>query len=108
MVKSDGGGLGIRMESTTQLDEQGQPHMDTLHHVIHYINPAGPIGRHNVLREGDEIIMVNGRVLVGLPHDEATKVILNTPNFVTIVVCRMVGGEGHDPIRAESLHPGQY
>ena len=97
MTKSDEGGLGIRLESTAELDEQGQPHMDSLHNVICYINPSGPVGRHNILREGDEIIMVNGHVLVGLPHDEATQVILNTPKFVTIVVCRTVPdglGEG--------------
>ena len=103
-MKVDGSGLGIRMESTAELDDQGQPHMDSLHHVIRYVNPTGPIGRHGILREGDEIIMVNGRVLVGLPHDEATKVILNTPNFVTIVVCRIIGGEGHEPDRAEPHH----
>lgn len=95
------------MESTTELDDQGQPHMDSLHHVIHYINPAGPIGQHNILREGDEIIMVNGRVLVGLPHDEATKVILNTPKFVTIVVCRTVNGEGLESETTESHRTGQ-
>ena len=107
VTKSDDVGLGIRMESTTELDDQGQPHMDSLHHVIHYINSSGPIGRHNILKEGDEIVMVNGRVLVGLPHDEATKVILNTPRFVTIVVCRTVNGEGHEMDRTESHHAGQ-
>ena len=104
MTKSDEVGLGIRLESTAELDEQGQPHMDSLHNVICYINPSGPVGRHNILQEGDEIIMVNGQVLVGLPHDEATKVILNTPKFVTIVVCRTVpdgGDEKHESVRIE-------
>lgn len=96
------------MESTSELDDQGQPHMDSLHHVIHYINPVGPVGRHNILREGDEIIMVNGCVLVGLPHDEATKVILNTPKFVTIIVCRTVDtGEDHKLEVTESHHTGE-
>ena len=108
MTKSSDVGLGIRMESTSELDDQGQPHMDSLHHVIHYINPAGPVGRHNILREGDEIIMVNGRVLVGLPHDEATKVILNTPKFVTIVVCQTVDtGEDHESEVTELHHTGE-
>lgn len=104
MIKSDEVGLGIRLESTAELDEQGQPHMDSLHNVICYINPSGPVGHHNILQEGDEIIMVNGHVLVGLPHDEATKVILNTPKFVTIMVCRTVpddGGEDHESVRIE-------
>ena len=111
MTKSDEGGLGIRLESTAELDEQGQPHMDSLHHIICHINPSGPVGRHNILQEGDEIIMVNGRVLVGLPHDEATRAILNTPKFVTIVVCRTApngsaGKEGRDVERNESHHTG--
>ena len=104
MIKSDEGGLGIRLESTAELDEQGQPHMDSLHNFISHINPSGPVGRHNILQEGDEIIMVNGQVLVGLPHDEATKVILNTPKFVTIVVCRTVsegGGDERESMRTE-------
>ena len=107
-MKSSEVGLGIRMESTAKLDDQGQPHMDSLHNVICYINPNGPIGRHNILREGDEIIMVNGRVLVGLTHDEAKKVIVNAPSFVTIVVSRMVeGGEGNESEVTESHHTGQ-
>lgn len=107
MTKSDEGGLGIRMESTAELDDQGQPHMDSLHHVIRYINPSGPVGRHNILQEGDEIIMVNGRVLVGLPHDEATTAILDTPSFVTIVVCRTVSGDSNEPEKTGSHYTGQ-
>ena len=53
----------------------------------------GPVGRHDILREGDEILEVNGNVLVGLQHHEAIEVVKNTPSFVQVVVCRVVGEE---------------
>ncbi len=39
MYKTEGGGLGIRMESTAELDEEGEPHSGSVHHVIQYIHP---------------------------------------------------------------------
>ena len=80
--------------------------MHSLHHVIRYVHPECPVGEHNILHEGDEILVVNGKVLVGLQHDQAIDVVKNMPNYVTIVVCRLlsddVGGEEEEPERAES------
>ena len=61
----------------------------------------GPVDRHDILREGDEILEVNGNVLVGLQHHEAVEVIKNIPSFVQVVVCRAVnyplpGGQESD------------
>ena len=39
MYKTEGGGLGIRMESTEEVDEEGQPQSGSVHHVIQYIHP---------------------------------------------------------------------
>lgn len=39
MYKTEGGGLGIRMESTAELDDEGEPHTGAVHHVIQYIHP---------------------------------------------------------------------
>ena len=39
VYKTEGGGLGIRMESTAELDEEGEPHSGSVHHVIQYIHP---------------------------------------------------------------------
>ena len=59
----------------------------TIHHVIQYIHPEGPVGRQQLLREGDEILEVNGVVLVSLQHDQAIEVIRDTPDHVRMVVC---------------------
>ena len=104
VFKTDEGGLGIRMESTAELDDEGHPHTGSVHHVIQYIHPQGPVGLHNILQEGDEILEINGHILVGLQHQEAIEVVKQTPNFVQVVVCRVIGrnGEGRDGERAES------
>lgn len=58
-----------------------------IHSFIHYLFFQGPVGRHGILQEGDEILEINNNVLVGLQHNEAIEVVKHTPNFVQVVVC---------------------
>lgn len=91
----EGGSLGIRMESTADLDDSGQP--QCIHHRVVHIHPDGLVHEHGVVREGDEILEVSGRALVGLQHGEAAEVIKDTPKCVEIVLCRAASdGKGGD------------
>ena len=42
------------------------------------------------LRIGDEILQVDGQVLVGLTHERATEVVREATNQVKLIVCRTV------------------
>ena len=91
----EGDSLGIRMESTADLDDSGQP--QCIHHRVVHIHPDGLVHQHGVVCEGDEILEVSGRTLVGLQHSEAAEVIKDTPKCVEIVLCRAArDGEGRD------------
>lgn len=74
------------METTADLDQNKQP--ECLHHKIVHINPSGPVGARGILRLGDEILEVNGRVLRGLQPAEAVAIVRDTPTVVRLVVCR--------------------
>lgn len=96
--------LGIRMESTADLDESGQP--QCIHHKIVHINTEGLVREHQVLREGDEILEVNGRVLVGLPHVEAVGIVRDTPSSVRVVVRRAEAEE--EGVNSVGVSIGEY
>ena len=53
----------------------------------------GPVGCHGILRKGDEVLEVNGNVLVGLQHQEALEVVKSIPSFVRLVVYHAVREE---------------
>lgn len=42
------------------------------------------------LRIGDEILQVDGQVLVGLTHERATEVVREATNQVKLIVCRTI------------------
>lgn len=89
--KEEGDSLGIRMESTADLDENGEP--QCIHHKVVHIHPDGLVHEHGLVRKGDEILEVSGRALVGLQHSEAAEVVKDTPKCVEIVLCRAARGE---------------
>lgn len=96
------------MESTADVDEEGHPHTGSVHHVIQFIHPQGPVGGHGILKEGDEILEINGHILVGLQHQEAIDVVKQTSNFVQVVVCHVVSEnlKEHDEEKIETHSAG--
>ena len=95
----EGHSLGIRMESTADLKD-GQP--QCIHHKIVHIHPDGLVREHRVLREGDEILEVSGRVIMGLEHSKAAEIVRATPpKPVKIVVCRPAEEEAEGRMESE-------
>ena len=90
--------LGLRIESrAAELDSSsGQP--QCMHHHISHVTPGSPLSQHLVVQPGDELLELNGRVLVGLTHAEAAGIVRDTPTFssggVKVVVGRQEGVEG--------------
>ena len=52
----EGGGLGISLEGTVDIDENGQEVRP--HHYIRSILPDGPVGQNGKLHSGDELLEV--------------------------------------------------
>ena len=98
LSKGEGGekgcGLGLRIESMT---EQRGHQSHTLHHHIAHLDPGGVASSHGLLQEGDEILEVDGRVLVGVSHEEAAGIVGDTPpsslSCVRVVASRRTRGE---------------
>lgn len=42
------------------------------------------------LKRGDELLMINGKSLIGLSHSEAVDVLRNSPKLIQIVVASKV------------------
>ena len=53
------------------------------------------------LRIGDEILQVDGQVLVGLTHERATEVVREATNQVKLIVCRTISApsSAHSAVR---------
>ncbi|GJQ66581.1 hypothetical protein Trydic_g4558 [Trypoxylus dichotomus] len=85
MTKDDNSGLGISLEGTVDVEggQEVRPH-----HYIRNILPNGPVGRHGILRSGDELLEVNGIQLLGINHVEVVSILKQLPNFVVLVCAR--------------------
>ncbi|XP_028966399.1 patj homolog [Galendromus occidentalis] len=82
----EGGGLGISLEGTVDVNEQGEEVRP--HHYIRSILPDGPVGLNGVLRSGDELVEVNGRQLLGLDHRDVVNTLKDLPLNVEMVCAR--------------------
>ena len=78
-------GLGIRIEEHVDLDDNHQPIVGVHHHIIQLVRENGPVYRHGALKQGDEILEVNGISIVNLEYNAAIEVIKTLPLHVTIV-----------------------
>ncbi|XP_068452358.1 PDZ domain-containing protein 2 [Clinocottus analis] len=79
MVKGDEG-LGIQI--TGGRGSKRSPHGI----VIARVEKAGAIHRDGRLHAGDELLMINGRSLVGLTHQEAVAILRSATGLVQLVV----------------------
>ncbi|XP_022092287.1 multiple PDZ domain protein-like isoform X2 [Acanthaster planci] len=82
----EGGGLGISLEGTVDIDEAGEEVRP--HHYIRSILPDGPVGQNGRLQSGDELLEVNGDKLLGLNHVDVVKTLKELPMHVRIVCAR--------------------
>ncbi|OQR78051.1 patj-like, partial [Tropilaelaps mercedesae] len=82
----EGGGLGISLEGTVDVNEAGEEVRP--HHYIRSVLPDGPVGLNGVLRSGDELIEVNGRQLLGLDHRDVVTTLKDLPLNVEMVCAR--------------------
>jgi len=81
-------GLGIRVEGLVDLDDNQQPIADGHHHIIELVREDGPVYKHGILKQGDEILEVNGTSMINLEYSAAIEVIKATPHHVRIVAAR--------------------
>ncbi|XP_065340777.1 multiple PDZ domain protein-like isoform X6 [Cloeon dipterum] len=88
LSKGEGGGLGISLEGT--VDVEGGLEVRP-HHYIRSILPDGPVGKNNRLKSGDELLEVNGRRLLGLNHVEVVSILKDLPLHVRMVCARKPG-----------------
>ena len=81
-------GLGIRVEGRVDLDDNQQPIEGGHHHIIELVREEGPVYKHSALKQGDEILEVNGISMINLEYNAAIQVIKATPHHVRIVAAR--------------------
>ncbi|KAL2089670.1 hypothetical protein ACEWY4_014358 [Coilia grayii] len=63
------------------------------HHYISTINPDGPLAKHSLLRQEDELLEVNGVQLYGKSRREAVAFLREVPPPFTLVCCRLLREE---------------
>ncbi|XP_077294875.1 multiple PDZ domain protein-like [Arctopsyche grandis] len=85
MIKEPGGGLGISLEGTVEVENGREVRP---HHYIRSLLQDGPVGRSGRLQAGDELLEVNGRRLLGLHHLEVVKSLKQLPASVCLVCAR--------------------
>ncbi|ELV12893.1 Multiple PDZ domain protein [Tupaia chinensis] len=73
---SENSGLGISLEATVG------------HHFIRSVLPEGPVGHSGKLFSGDELLEVNGIMLLGENHQDVVNILKELPIEVTMVCCR--------------------
>ncbi|XP_030852762.1 multiple PDZ domain protein-like [Strongylocentrotus purpuratus] len=85
----EGGSLGISLEGTVDIDENGQEIQP--HHYIRSIQAEGPVGQNGLLASGDELLEVNGIRLLGKNHEAVVMILKDLPQHVRLVCARSAG-----------------
>lgn len=83
-------GLGIRVEGRVDLDDNQHPIEGGHHHIIELVREDGPVHKHGALKQGDEILEVNGISMINLEYNAAIQVIKATPHHVRIVAAHKI------------------
>ena len=90
-------GLGISIEGRVDLDDNHQPIEGCHHHIIELVREDGPVYKHGALKQGDEILEVNGKSMVNLEYNAAMQVINALPHHVRIVAARKIEAVSSPP-----------
>ncbi|XP_027874275.1 multiple PDZ domain protein [Xiphophorus couchianus] len=88
-------GLGIRLAGN---EEGSRARMSV---CVEGINPNGPAGLDGRVHVGDELLEINGQILYGRSHQNATTIINNAPSKVKIILIRNKAGQMLKRIRRE-------
>ncbi|XP_061571312.1 multiple PDZ domain protein isoform X2 [Cololabis saira] len=86
-------GLGISLAAN---DDGSRARMSV---NVAAIDPQGPVGLDGRIQVGDELLEINGQILYGRSHQNATTIINNAPSKVKIVLIRNKGGKSVKEIR---------
>lgn len=73
------------------VDVEGIFDEDYPRHIVRSVAEDGPIGAQTSIKEGDEILEVNGETLVGMDHLSAVNIIRGLPEHVVLVCARLRG-----------------
>ncbi|XP_023188873.1 multiple PDZ domain protein-like isoform X2 [Xiphophorus maculatus] len=88
-------GLGIRLAGN---EEGSRARMSV---YVEGIDPNGPAGLDGRVHVGDELLEINGQILYGRSHQNATTIINNAPSKVKIILIRNKAGQMLKRIRRE-------
>ncbi|PWA32695.1 hypothetical protein CCH79_00012398 [Gambusia affinis] len=88
-------GLGIRLSGN---EEGSRARMSV---YVEGIDPNGPAGLDGRIHVGDELLEINGQILYGRSHQNATTIINNAPSKVKIILIRNKAGQMLKRIRRE-------
>nr|XP_054607553.1 multiple PDZ domain protein isoform X2 [Nothobranchius furzeri] len=93
-------GLGI---SLTGNEEGSRARMSV---YVAEIDPHGPAGLDGRIQVGDELLEINGQILYGRSHQNASTIINNAPSKVKIILIRNTPGQMAKGIRRGSTDRG--
>ncbi|XP_015246717.1 PREDICTED: multiple PDZ domain protein-like, partial [Cyprinodon variegatus] len=89
-------GLGIRLAGN---DEGSRARMSV---CVEAIDPRGPAGLDGRIQVGDELLEINGKILYGRSHQNASTIINNAPSKVKIILIRNKADQMPKIIKKES------
>uniref|UniRef100_A0A3B5MA39 PDZ domain-containing protein n=1 Tax=Xiphophorus couchianus TaxID=32473 RepID=A0A3B5MA39_9TELE len=92
-------GLGIRLAGN---EEGSRARMSV---CVEGINPNGPAGLDGRVHVGDELLEINGQILYGRSHQNATTIINNAPSKVKIILIRIKVGDRTLPFLSSQSFP---
>ncbi|XP_030003046.1 multiple PDZ domain protein isoform X2 [Sphaeramia orbicularis] len=81
-------GLGIRLRGNK---DGSRARMSV---YVEHIDPRGPAGLDGRIRVGDELLEINGQILYGRSHQNASTIINNAPSKVKIILIRNKAATG--------------
>uniref|UniRef100_A0A673AHJ8 PDZ domain-containing protein n=1 Tax=Sphaeramia orbicularis TaxID=375764 RepID=A0A673AHJ8_9TELE len=81
-------GLGIRLRGNK---DGSRARMSV---YVEHIDPRGPAGLDGRIRVGDELLEINGQILYGRSHQNASTIINNAPSKVKIILISLILKQG--------------
>ncbi|XP_041841063.1 pro-interleukin-16 [Melanotaenia boesemani] len=104
--KEEGAGLGFTIAGGCDLESKAL--------TVHKVFPSGLAAQEGTIQKGDEVLSINGQILHGATHTDATAVLrqARSPKLAVVVVCKRTeeavgdegGSRGEDPLSAVEEH----